>query len=245
MPNSIKLGYAFELWVTVQNDQRVLQSFMALGYQKLDDPHAAGEGMLLTDGILRLRLRQGSAWKAVLVYYTEKLNETVGALEQLGVKIDKQLDTNSQVKQVNFTDPNGLEVNVLQSEQSRLVSIPMQPISKAGRFGELSLETNDLKGSIDFWMKLGFEPTEYMPDPPETWGSLADGLLMIGLYTKGHLQHIIKTPTITYFEADMPQRLKHLKTEGVQFVQELPGATGEPEHGVLDMEGQLIFLFGF
>ncbi|HKR13060.1 MAG TPA: hypothetical protein VJT15_13455 [Pyrinomonadaceae bacterium] len=161
------------------------------------------------------------------------------------MKIDKQLGPNSQVKQVSFTDPNGLEVHVLQAEQSKLVSIQMQPISKAGRFGELSLETGDLKGSIDFWMKLGFEPTEYMPDPPVTWGSLADGLLMIGLYTKGHLQHIIKTPTITYFEADMPARLKHLKTEGTQFVQELPGATGEFEHGVLEIDGQLMFLFGF
>jgi predicted lactoylglutathione lyase len=245
MSNSIKLGYAFEVWVIVQNLERALQFFHDLGYQQLDDPHPPTSGTLLTDGILRLRLRQGNAWKATLVYYTEAINETAQALDQLGIKTEKQLGANSQIKQISFTDPNGLEVNVLQFEQPQLVSVPMQPISKAGRFGELSLETEDLKQSLEFWMKLGFEPTEYMPDPPETWGSIADGLLMIGIYTKGHLPHIIRTPTITYFEADMPERLKGLKTEGMQFVQELPGPANEPGHAVVDIEGQLIFLFGF
>jgi predicted enzyme related to lactoylglutathione lyase len=244
MENSMKLGYAFEIVIAVQHLDRSLQFYEKLGYKKLDDSSLPASDTLLTDGMIRLKLRQGNAWKANLIYYAQNVREKAEALERLGVRIDKKLDL--KIPEVSFTDPNGLEVELLQAKKSDLVLPPQAPISKAGRFGELSIETEDLQGSLDFWIKLGFEPTEYMPDPPVTWGSISDGLLMLGLYKKGHLPHIIKTPTITYFEEDMPERIRKLKQEGMEFIQELPGPDGETGHAIAQApEGQLIFLFGF
>lgn len=243
----MKLGYAFEIAITTQHLDRSVEFYERLGYQKLSDPSLAASDTLLTDGLIRLRLRQGSTWKANLIYYAESVKEQAEQLGKLGVKIEEKSEAGDvQMPAVSFTDPNGLEVTLVQLEKSRLVLPPGEPASKAGKFGELSIETEDLERSLDFWMKLGFEPTQYMPDPPDTWGSVADGLLMLGFYKKGHLPHIISTPTITYFEEDMPERIRKLKTEGMAFVQEMPGADGETGHAIAQApEGQLIFLFGF
>jgi predicted enzyme related to lactoylglutathione lyase len=244
--NSMKLGYAFEIAITTQDLDRSAEFYERLGYQKLNDASSAASDKLLTDGLIRLRLRQGSTWKASLVYYAESVKEAAEQLEKLGVKIVEKSDTGDQMPAVSFTDPNGLEVTLVQLEQSRLVLPSGEPVSSAGKFGELSIETEDLERSLDFWTKLGFEPTQYMPNPPDTWGSIADGLLMLGLYKKGHLPHMISTPTITYFEEDMPERIRKLKAEGMAFVQEMPGAGGETGHAIAQApEGQLIFLFGF
>jgi len=51
---------------------------------------------------------------------------------------------------------------------------------------------------------------------------------------------------ITYFEEDMPERIRKLKQNGMEFVQELPGPDGQTGHAIAQApEGQLIFLFGF
>ena len=241
----MKLGYAFEIVITAQDVERSVQFYKRLGYQPLNDPSSPSSDSLLTDGMIRLRLQQGSAWKANLIYFADDVREKAEALETLGVTIDKELNTNGQIPQVSFTDPSGLKVQLLQLERSSLVLPSNRPISKAGRFGELSIETDDFSRSLDFWMKLGFEPTECSPVPPDTWASLTDGPLMVGIYKRGHLQHIIKTPTIAYFDDDMAERIQGLKQEGFEFVQEFPGPDGQTAHAVVEApEGQLIFLFG-
>lgn len=246
MKSSTKLGYAFEIAITVRDLGRSLQFYKKLGYQPLNDPFLPASDALLTDGMIRLRLQPGSAWKVDLIYFADDVREKAEALERLGVRIDKGLNTSGQISKVSFTDPNGLEVTLLQLKSSSLVLPSNIPISKAGRFGELSIETEDIPRSLDFWMKLGFEPTKYMPVPPDTWASISEGPLMLGIYKKGHLPHIIKTPTITYFEEDMPERIRKLKQEGMEFVQELPGPDGQTGHAIAQApEGQLIFLFGF
>lgn len=242
----MKLGYTFEIAITVQDLERSQQFYKKLGYRPLNDPSLPASDALLTDGMIRLRLRPGSAWKVKLVYFADDVREKAEALERLGVRIDRELDNGGQISKVSFTDPNGLEVSLLQRQRSSLVLPSNMPISKAGRFGELSIETEDIPGTLDFWTKLGFEPTRYMPVPPDTWASISEGPLMLGIYKKGHLPHVIKTPTITYFEEDMPERIRELKQEGMEFIQELPGPDGQTGHAVARApEGQLIFLFGF
>jgi predicted enzyme related to lactoylglutathione lyase len=241
----MKLGYAFEIAITVQDLERSLRFYKKLGYQPLSDPSAPVSDVLLTDGMIRLRLEPGSAWKVNLIYFAEDVREKAETLERLGVRIDQELNNGRQISKVSFTDPSGLEVHLLQLKRSNLVAPSNKPISKAGRFGELSIETEDFPRSLDFWMKLGFEPTEYMPAAPDTWASISDGPLGLGIYKKGHLQHIIKTPTIAYFDEDMSERIRKLKQEGMEFVQEFPGSDGQTAHAVAQApEGQLIFLFG-
>lgn len=235
----MKLGYAFEIAITVRDLERSLDFYKKLGYQPLNDPSTRASDALLTDGMIRLRLQSGSAWKVTLIYFTDEITEQAEALERCGVKI------HTESNKISFTDPSGLEVNVVQRNRSSFVLPANKPISKAGRFGELSIETDDFQRSLDFWMKLGFEPTPIMPIPPDTWASISDGPLALGIYLNGHLQHVIKTPTIAYFDDEMPERIQKLKQEGMDFVQEFPGPDGQTAHAVAEApEGQLLFLFG-
>ena len=246
MDNSLKLGYAFEIVDTVLDLQQSVRFYEQLGYQKVSESAAPDPHALLTDGVIRLALRVGSKWKTTLTYYVEDLAERVAAFERRGVRFDDRRESHGRVTGATLTDPNGLEVNLVEAAPSQIYQPPGAPVSAAGQFGELSIETGDVQKSLDFWTRLGFKPTEYMPDPHDAWGSIADGLLMLGIYREGHCPHIIRTPSITYFEADMPERIRQLKQKGITFLDELPGANGETGHAVAEApEGQLLFLFGF
>ncbi len=246
MDKSLKLGYAFEIVDTVLDLQQSLRFYEQLGYRRVSEGDAPTPHAMLTDGIVRLTLREGSAWKTTLTYYVENLAERVAAFEQRGVKFEDKGDAGGRVTSATLTDPNGMEVNLVEAASSEIYQPPGTPVSAAGQFGELSIETGDVQKSLDFWTRLGFEPTDYMPNPPVSWGSIADGLLMLGIYRKGHCPHTIRTPSITYFEADMPERIRKLKQEGMTFLEEIPGENGETGHAVAEApEGQLLFLFGF
>jgi catechol 2,3-dioxygenase-like lactoylglutathione lyase family enzyme len=246
MDKSMKLGYAFEIVVTVPDLRQSLQFYEKLGYKQLTDTTSPTQhDALLTDGMILLSLRVGSAWKTILTYFAENVAEKVDGLERLGVSFDEKHETGGKITGATLTDPNGLQVDLIQAAPSRVPKPPGKPISKAGQFGELSIETEDVRKSLDFWTKLGFEPTQHMPASPDLWASIADGLLMLGILVKGHCQHIIKTPSITYFDAEAAQRIRKLKEEGMAFVQELPGENGETGHAVAQApEGQILFLFG-
>jgi catechol 2,3-dioxygenase-like lactoylglutathione lyase family enzyme len=242
----MKLGYAFEIVVTVPDLRQSLQFYEKLGYKQLTDTTSPTQhDALLTDGMILLSLRVGSAWKAILTYFTENIAEKVEGFERLGVTFDEKHQTSGKITGATLTDPNGLQVDLIQSAPSQIPKLPGKAISKAGNFAELSIETEDVRKSLDFWTKLGFEPTEHMPASPDLWASIADGLLMLGILLKGHCPHPIKTPSITYFDAQAADRIQKLKEEGMTFVQEMPGENGETGHAIVEApEGQLLFLFG-
>lgn len=242
----MKLGYAFEIVVTVPDLRQSLQFYEKLGYKQLTDTTSPTQhDALLTDGMILLSLRVGSVRKTILTYVADNVAEKVEGFERLGVSFDEKHETDGKITGATLTDPNGLQVDLIEAAPSKVPKPPGKPISEAGQFGELSIETEDVRRSLDFWTKLGFEPIEDMPAAPDSWASVTDGLLMLGIYVKGYCPHIIKTPSITYFDAEAADRIQKLKQEGMTFVQELPGENGETGHAVAQApEGQLLFLFG-
>lgn len=243
MDKSIKLGYAFEIVVTTPDVKQSLPFYEKLGYQKLTETDAPAPRVLLTDGLILLALCEDSKWKGSLTYYAETVAEKVAALEKSGVRFDNKQETGGKVTTATLVDPNGLELTLVQAARSEVSKPPGKPLSRLGQFGELSIETEDVAKSLEFWLKLGFEPTEYMPAQPDAWASIKDDLLMLGIYRKGHCPHVIRTPSITYFNADAAERNQKFRQEGMTFIQELSGENGD---AVAEApEGQLFFLFGF
>jgi predicted enzyme related to lactoylglutathione lyase len=242
----MKLGYGFEIVVTVPDLKQSLQFYEKIGYKQLSDvPAPTQSDALLTDGMILVNLRVGSAWKGGLTYFAENVAEKVDGFERLGVSFDEKHRTGGKITGATLTDPSGLQIDLIEAAPPRVPKLPGKPISKAGTFGELSIETEDVQKSFDFWTKLGFEPTEHMPASLDSWASVTDGLLMLGILRKGHCAHIIKTPSITYFDAQAAERIRKLKEEGMTFVQEFSGENGETAHAVAQApEGQIIFLFG-
>lgn len=242
----MKLGYAFEIVVTVPDLEESLQFYEKLGYRQLTGATSPTQpDVLLTDGIILLSLHVGSARKTVLTYFAENVGEKVDGFERLGVPFDEKHKSGGEITRATLTDPNGLQVDLIQAAPSQVPKPPGKPISKAGQFGELSIETEDVRESLAFWTRLGFEPTEHMPAVPDSWASIADGLLLLGIYVKGYCPHLIETPSITYFDAEAAERIRKLKEEQMTFVQEIPGENGETGHAVAKApEGQLFLLFG-
>ena len=141
----------------------------------------------------------------------------------------------------SLRDPGGLEIEVAAAPLSEAAE--KEPLSRCGRFGEMSILAPDLKASEEFWTGLGFQVT-LRPKAANTFLSLTDGVLSIGLYRREVCPHVFSSPAITYFEDDMAERVRGLKRDGFKFVQELPGRDGAIEHGIAQgPEGQMLFLF--
>lgn len=237
---AMKLGHAFTIDICVPSISESLSFYEKLGFKRLPGGDSSSSVVMLTDGLVRFRLIPGKEWEGSLTYYTSDLSEVIAALNGVGIKYSKRADEAG----ITIKDPSCFQVNVVQAGKEELPPVPMFSVARVGTFGELSLETEDIEASLSFWKKLGFRPTQYMPEPLSVWGSLSDDLLTLGIYTAKHCPHDIKTPSITYFEPDTVERIKCLKQDGIEIYQELPNNIGETKEVVLQApDGQLIFLF--
>jgi catechol 2,3-dioxygenase-like lactoylglutathione lyase family enzyme len=237
----MKLGHALTIDICGPALSESLSFYEKLGFRKLNGDDASASGAMLTDGMIRFRVLEGSEWKGSLTYYSENVAAVIASLKDLGIAYRAQPH---EEEKITIADPDGFEINIVQADEGTLPPIPLSPVAKTGTFGELSLETKDLEESLAFWQKLGFSPTQYMPAQPSAWGSLADDLLTIGIYTEGHCPHDLKSPSITYFETDMAERIRLLKEEGLEIYQELPNHNEEAKEVVIrSPDGQLLFLF--
>ncbi len=101
-------------------------------------------------------------------------------------------------------------------------------------FGEYALPVTDLENSIAYWNKLGFVSVSRFTSP-YAWAILSDGLGVVGLHQTRHFN----APSITYFAADMNDKIEKLKHEGLEnFVEQGPANVV-----VTSPEGQKINLF--
>lgn len=200
--------------------------FEKLGYKKLTgSDHEA----MITDGLMVYKLESASSVKAGLTYFSENWASLGQNLKQNGIDIEQRL-----------ADPNGV---VIKWEKGSRPSAEGRAITKCGTFYELSIETEKFDATITFWEKLGFKI--YMHTSQATrWLGMQDDWIKIGIYEKGQCPHVFRTPAIAYFEADMPERLKHLRSERVEFVQEIHDKQGLIAEGILQSpDEQMLFLF--
>jgi len=237
----MKLGHALTIDICGPALSESLSFYEKLGFQKLNADDASTSGVMLTDGLVRFRVLKSPEWKGSLTYYSESIAGVIASLNDSGIAHRAQPH---QEDKITIADPDGFEIHIVQAGEGTLPPVPLSPVAKTGTFGELSLETKDIGESLAFWQKLGFKPTPYMPAQPAAWASLADDLLTIGIYTEGHCPHDLKSPSITYFEADMAERIRLLREEGLEIYQELPSHNGEAKEVVIQSpDGQLLFLF--
>lgn len=238
------LGFAFELVVDITDMNASLAFYEKLGFEKLVEETFPVCRVKITDGVIVLSLQQTAGGKTTLTYFSEDAAEKTIEMERLGVDLVSHQEVNGRLVQATICDPNGFEVSVIQASESERQKTAQRPISKCGQFGELSIESDDVQRSICFWTRIGFKAI-YDRRPPVNWANLSDGQLVVGLYKKGYCRHVIKTPSITYFEANMCDRIQQLKREGMHFIHELAGGNCGTCHAIAEApEGQLLFLVG-
>ncbi len=84
-----------------------------------------------------------------------------------------------------------------------------------GNAAQITIGTSDLEASLPFYAKLGFEVVK-RDTKPNPWAQVSDGSVLI-LLNQDNMSYM----GLTYFSADMPQKVEALKAKGVNFVQEI------------------------
>lgn len=197
----VKLGAYLQLLLRVKNVDQAISYYEQLGFRKLGHD-------VVTDGSVNIKLASG-AFNSPTFHY---LDSDIQAIKQM-FSPNKRKEKTGHATQAEFKSPSGLRIML--DRDTSPVAMPRgtpgsrSAISKLGQFGEFTIPVKDLKDDLLFWTKLGFEPL-HMAEIPYRYALLSDGLIVIGL----HENHPQRDCTLTYFAADMPQRIQQLQQQG-------------------------------
>jgi predicted lactoylglutathione lyase len=170
-------------------------------------------------------------------------------LESKDISFAQKPKAADMVKRYLFRSPDGLNISLvslmdgftqpagptmLRMEQSDYFN-PDKYVNKAcGMFGEFAHPVADLDASLAFWEKLGFTFASKFT-APYPWAIISDGLAIVGLHETRSFDY----PAITFFAADMKEKVEKLKAEGMEYT-ERGGASSVV---VETPEKQHVFLF--
>jgi lactoylglutathione lyase len=111
---------------------------------------------------------------------------------------------------------------------------PKETLMQLGPFS-ISLNVKDLKLSCAFYEKLGFKVIE--GDENRNWLIMDNNGVKIGLF-QGLFPHNV----MTFHPSDVRAVQAALKAEGVTFLQEAKGESGQTHATLLDPDGNAILL---
>lgn len=80
-----------------------------------------------------------------------------------------------------------------------------------GRFHEISIETADIRASVEFYERLGFSQASTGDTWSHPYGVLTDGRLFIGLHHRR-----ADSPTITYVHPGIAERAASFESQGIE-----------------------------
>jgi hypothetical protein len=192
------------------------------------------DSALLTDGTLYFDVRRSEHSATALSYIGDDIVNKIEMAENLELHVTEKSRHHAIIR-----EPNGLNILLIDEKIIPLKEFSRRPISLCGTFYEVSLETDNIERSIQWWHNVGFKVTA----KKETWCTLDDGNINIGLYQRGTCLHKFKNPSLTYFEADMKERIAELKKRNIQLVQDEEDI-GMKGHAIAETpDGQYFFLF--
>ncbi len=190
----MKLGSYVEVLNFVDDTGAAGEYYSKLGLASVSDD-------VYTDGRYHLHLLTGEGENPSLRYF----GSDIDALQASGLKVvDNAL-----------TSPTGVKILLDPAPAPR--QLPHEDIAKApditrlGKFGELSVMTDDLEREAAFWEAAGYE-TLGKYDQPMPWGIWCDDMYLIGIHQYG----MIEPFSITHFDPDMKAVNEQLTAEGFE-----------------------------
>jgi len=106
-----------------------------------------------------------------------------------------------------------------------------------GRFLEISIHTTDIVESLAFYESLGFVQAVTGDTWAHPYAVVTDGRLFLGLH-----QYPFASPSLTWVQPELSQRLGGLRELGIHFEFERLGEDVFNEVGFLDPHGQMVTL---
>ncbi len=248
LPSPI-LGQITAFTISTPSLERSLAFYQMLGYAEVMRADWPFPWIQVSDGVVLIMLREGKEPYMALTYYIKDAAKVVKMLEGRGIQFMEKAKPKDMVKRYLFRSPDGVNISLvgitdgfsqpkgpgmLQMAQEDYFRPEKYVNQVAGLYGEYAHPVKDLKASIAFWELLGFQPVSEFTSP-YPWAILSDGLAVVGLHQSGHFDR----PAITYFAADMRQKIAKLKAAGLSDYTE----QGPSNIVVHTPEGQQVFLF--
>lgn len=234
----MKLGQYAHISISVRSLRESAPFYKALGFEKLFDSAEPLPWELLTDGCVNIHLYESYFVSPALHYFSATMDETIVHLKRIGITPELQRSKDGSRQQHNFSDPNDFCLMLMHHNEH---AMPMpEGISRCllGTFGELSIGTDNIRASTFFWDKIGFRQM-MKSNKPYAWATMTDDVMKIGL----HQTATFSAPALTYFAADVSERIGALRERKVSIARELKGNGGDREGALLSApDGQLFFL---
>ncbi|MEO8109680.1 MAG: VOC family protein [Ginsengibacter sp.] len=220
-----KLGDISAITITAPDLEKSLIFYQSLGFKELYRADMPFPWIQITDEALLIMLRKDDEPYIALTYYVKDIDKLVGELEAEGITFATRPKANHMIKRCLMKSPDGMNVSLV-----NFVEGFMQPTGKTmltmapqdfanpdkyannvcGLFGEFAHPVADIDKAMLFWEKLGFKILSRMTMPYE-WAIISDGLSIVGL----HQTTNFSSPTITFFAADMKEKIDKIKSQGL------------------------------
>jgi catechol 2,3-dioxygenase-like lactoylglutathione lyase family enzyme len=220
-----KLGNVSAITITTPDLERSYNYWKELGFSEVMRADFPFPWIQISDGALLIMLRKDNEPYIALTYYVKDINNVVADLESNNISFVQKPKDSDLVKKYVLKTPDGFNISLVnvmegfvQPPGPTMLTMPQTDyfnpdkyVNKTcGLFGELAIPVSDLDESLEYWKKLGFAELSKRGSP-YPWAIISDGLSLVGLHRSGNFS----TATITFFAADMKEKIERLKTVGL------------------------------
>lgn len=246
------LGNVSQITIGTSDLSESIAFYQKMGFRIVNQHTEPNPWAQITDDTILILLNQDNMDYIGFTYFNPQMADIVVKLKAAGVPFIMEIEN----VQVIFSSPSGFWISLINYDASNmfqpagktLADIPQDDWSNApapnpnlGIFGELAIPVEDLDAEIACWEMIGFEVTKF--EGPYPWAIGQDGQNIIGLH---HTTEFDKS-AITFFAKDMDDKVRTLKSTGLDSFEDFGGTGGNNEaNQVLKTpEGQRFFLFSF
>lgn len=234
----MKLGNYAHISVSVRSLDEAAAFYEKIGFRKLWGNNQPHPWALFTDGRVNLHLYEFFFSSPALHYFSSRMHDNVLELMRYGIKAEVQKSRDGNRRQHNIFDPNEISIMLMHHSDDDMPKPDGTSHSRLGTFGELSVNTDDLNVSIEFWQKLDFAP-KHNSETPYAWTILSDGVMTVGL----HQTTVFKSPALAYFAPNIADKIEELRSDGLSFTNITGSSPADIVGGILNApDGQLFFL---
>jgi catechol 2,3-dioxygenase-like lactoylglutathione lyase family enzyme len=219
------LGDITAFTINTPDPERSLIYYRRLGFHELMRSDWPFPFILISDDAIQMMLRKDPNPYIALSYYVRDAGAVASMLAEKGIVFKETPKPTDPLQRYLIQSPDGLNVSLvgvpdgftqpagptmLQMQQQDYFNPDKYTNKVSGMFGEFAHPVKDLDATIAFWDKLGFKAVSRFTSP-YPWAILSDGLSVVGAHQTEHFSF----PAITFFAADMKEKLASLKDAGL------------------------------
>ena len=243
------LGEVTAITITSPDLDKSFNFYKTLGFTEVMRMDFPFPWIQISDGALLIMLRKDDQPYIALTYYVKDIEVVVAVIESKGIEFIEKPKPTDWVKRYVMASPDKVLISLVnimdgftQPKGKTMLTMAQEDYMKpseyqnkiCGMYGEFAQPVANLQQSISFWEKLGFVVlSKFQMQYP--WAIMTDGLAILGL----HQTNEFLKPTITFFAADMKEKIASLKAGGLKSYTD----KGEANIVLTTPEGQHINLF--